>query len=474
MFYRSAIFISVLGGLLLVIALITIILVPWISSKRLDPLYDHMSLTIVLEDHILQLENVLKTNSNFSDQKSNYVLKELTQDIDQLADSKKFLSSETPTFLMLVHEQLAGKTVADLQTVRNALLTLRGAIKSESNARQNLLSKLHDDSRLLLKASIIVAIMLGILTILLVLNLSRRLLRPLNDLGYLLKRIARQDFTSALPDRIDPILKPIFVNYNAMVERLVTYEQSHESREQGLQEQVSGMARALLKQHTSLSRAQHLAATGEVAASLAHELRNPLAGVIVTLNNLRQDVKEADSVERLDLAINELKRTTRLLNELLEKAHRKPEVMTKINVSESVYNVFTLLQHEFSDHITLKSDMDQDLQCLLQESGFRQVLMNLMLNASQAIGKREGTIAVEASMEGDNVLIKICDDGPGFPEDMLRNGICAFDSRRVGGTGLGLPMVKRFVSDINGEIQLSNQDPQGACIALSLPSTRCE
>jgi two-component system NtrC family sensor kinase len=96
--------------------------------------------------------------------------------------------------------------------------------------------------------------------------------------------------------------------------------------------------------------------------------------------------------------------------------------------------------------------------------------LNLVLNAAQAIGEsNKGSIIIEAERRNDQVILSVRDDGPGFPQTMLDNGIRPFSTGRVGGTGLGLAIVQRFTRDLGGEIELSNQQPRGACVKLTLP-----
>jgi signal transduction histidine kinase len=79
-----------------------------------------------------------------------------------------------------------------------------------------------------------------------------------------------------------------------------------------------------------------------------------------------------------------------------------------------------------------------------------------------------GTITVEASRDTETLLLRVIDQGPGFPEEIL-NGIRPFVTARESGTGLGLAIVKRFAKDLGGELKLENRIPHGACVTLTIP-----
>jgi signal transduction histidine kinase len=109
------------------------------------------------------------------------------------------------------------------------------------------------------------------------------------------------------------------------------------------------------------------------------------------------------------------------------------------------------------------------LRVHLPESGIRQALLNLLLNAVDALEGGSGCILIKAHVDKEGLFIDVLDNGPGFPQELLDYGIRTFRTSRSGGTGLGLSMVQRFVREIGGTIKLSNQQPHGACVTVLLP-----
>jgi signal transduction histidine kinase len=106
----------------------------------------------------------------------------------------------------------------------------------------------------------------------------------------------------------------------------------------------------------------------------------------------------------------------------------------------------------------------------LPKDRIRQSLLNLVLNAINAIGDDAGSIAISVGREAGCLWICVDDDGPGFPEELLKGPLRRFETRRKEGTGLGLAMVRRVAEDLGGRLALENRTPRGARVRLELPA----
>jgi signal transduction histidine kinase len=316
---------------------------------------------------------------------------------------------------------------------------------------------------------VLIAAMCGVLPILVVASwwIRRRwVAAPLDDLRRLLSELGGERRRQISVDTAHPSLLPLFENYNQLVRRLDELEAAHQSYASNLQAEIENATETLLEQQSTLARAQQLAAVGETTATLAHEIRNPLSGILMSLNNLRRDAPDADAIERLDLVISEIERLTRLLNRSLEAAQHRPEPPRDLNLRELITNLLGLLRYQIRDNIAIECTLEDDVICPLPQDRIRQALLNLILNSAQAIGREPGRITIDAERMGKGtIMITVCDDGPGFPDALLTGGIRAFASGGAG-TGLGLAMVRRVAADLGGEIKLTNLDPRGACARL--------
>jgi len=341
---------------------------------------------------------------------------------------------------------------------------------AEHKRKTGIIAQLERDSAAQLRLELAIPVALVAIGTILFPLAQRRLIKPLDAFGRQLARLADGEFTPAPVDsRVEPFLLPLHRQFNQLAHRLQELEEAHRARTASLEADVRAATRQLLEQQHSLARADRLAATGELAASVAHELRNPLAGLQMTLSNLRAELGDAELAERVDLMIEEVERLTRLLNSLLDSARHAPESARPVRLSDVVDEVETLTRYQLPPEIHLSSTVAADLTVRLPPDRLRQALLNLILNAAGALGNGPGEIRIDAAVDNGTLRLSVSDDGPGFPAEMLDIGIRPFFSTRERGTGLGLATVRRFARDIGGTVELGNRQPHGAHITLILP-----
>jgi two-component system NtrC family sensor kinase len=389
--------------------------------------------------------------------------------------------------LIADNRYLSETTKTNLETVRGMLMDVGKLEKHEKNAHlikslkimSEILGyealqreKLLEDINLDTQTELYIA--LATFTLLVagaMLFLHFRILHPLNGLRQLLERLTEENYTPITTDHLDPLLLPVFNSYNEMVTHLAELEEAKRLHAQSLQQEVRLATQALLEQQYSLARAERLAAIGEVAAELAHEIRNPLAGIQIAFSNLRREIDDPNQCERLELIGAELKRLARLLNDMLGQSHHSPEAPSYFDAAVLIRDLVGLTRYQIAEPICLEIDTPKPLPVYLPESGLRQALLNLILNAADALEGSAGLIGINARLDVRNLHIEVVDNGPGFSQEMLEHGIRPFRTSRPRGTGLGLSMVQRFVKDMGGSIRISNQPSQGARVSIELPMT---
>jgi len=471
LFYRSIVVLSLGGAMGLLLALTGMVFVSWLDFQRLVPVREHLHLYDELERVALSWEHTLLRKP--SERTSvDAALTELARKLEQHAGRAKDLEPETTQRLLHLTQlftQITKEDTSEPVSALESLLDLRQAIKEETRALREAIDDKYRKAREIWLLSITVATFLAAFSGIGLLIGYLRLFKPLQNLGYLMELIGRRSYAMAGMQGVDPVLQPLFARYNEMINRLTVLESEHQAREEALEHRVTRATRTLMQQHAALMRVERLAATGEVAASLAHELRNPLAGALSALTNLAGEVQDEEQHKRLELIIVEVKRMARLLNHILEQARHRPELPTEVDLPKSVHALIELVRYQIPESIRLVVDVPDPLFCRLPEHRFHQALLNLILNASLAIGEHEGTIYIVGRRNGARLTIEVCDDGPGFPPELLKQGPQAFFSQRQDGTGLGLVSVQRLAKDLGGELKLYNPEPHGACVSMVLP-----
>jgi signal transduction histidine kinase len=391
-------------------------------------------------------------------------------EMDGLVSDSHYLLDTTQVRLQAVKAMLMNLEQLDKQEKNarliDALKIMGETLDYETLQREKLLEDINLDTQTELYAALITftLILVGA-----VLFLNFRILHPLNDLRRLLERLTEEDFTPITIDHLDPLLLPVFDSYNDMVTHLADLEEANRLHAQSLQKEVKLATQTLLEQQYSLARAERLAAIGEVAAELAHEIRNPLAGIQMAFSNLRREIDNDEQNQRMRLISEELKRLARLLNDMLDQSRHSPETSTTFDITLVISDLVVLARYQIAENIHLQIDAPASLYVQLPESGTRQVLLNLILNAADALESKAGQITIAAQPQHENLQLSVQDSGTGFSEELLKQGIRPFRTSRKHGTGLGLSMVQRFVKAIDGSILLSNVQPQGAKVLIVIP-----
>ncbi|MDA8421597.1 MAG: ATP-binding protein [Pseudomonadota bacterium] len=469
LFVRSVWLPAIVSAVLLLIALGMLLSMSWHSLERLRPVEQHRALVSRIENAGLSLEQALVENIGNRKPISEKTVRQLRRQIAAVGSMDAYLAPRTPARMQRIETLLSHTKLSPHAKAIEALGLMRSILLAEVHAHDRLVSRVYRNTELEFHVVLVVIIALPLLAILTIFFLRHRILQPLNNLRSLMTMLAQQNYSAAPVDGVEPMLRPLFDNYNQLVGRLARLEEARNARQQSLEKEVRSASQALLEQQRNLASAERLAAVGEIAAGIAHELRNPLAAIQMTLTNLRREITDSEQVERIDLIIAELKRLARLLNDVLNDAHQAPEPMKVVSLAKVVEELLALARYQLPEHVRAECSISPDLLCRLPEDRLRQALLNLILNSAQAMDRTPGTVAIDACRENRRLHLEIHDDGPGFPQDLIDTGIRPFVTGREHGTGLGLATVRRFVADLGGELRITNRTPNGACIIMDLP-----
>lgn len=463
------------SGTLVLAVLIALVVVAWLGLMRVEPVQANLNDLGMLGDLGLNMEQVLLNGMHGKDQIDATDITTLSASLDTAIGRGGYLNSKTPERLGAIAALLSDAGSDRVDTLSRALAELRAVLSGEREDLDRLMDKVARDTRAELDLAVVLLLILPLLGGLALLMLRTRVQRPLAGLGELLARLAENNYRPVNEEVLRgsaAIVQPVFRSYNELVHRLRSLEAEHRDREHTLEQEVRRATGALLTQSRQLARSERLAAVGAVAAGLAHELRNPLAGIQMACAKLQRALVDSDQSARLEAVVGELKRLNRLLSERVDAARHAPESLRSVNLKHTVDEFLSLARYQVPMSVRLVSSLPPDLVCRLPEGGLRQALLNLVLNAAQCMEGDEGEVVIDARRQGEAVVLSVSDTGPGFPPGMLSIGVRAFASGRLGGTGLGLAMVRRFTEDVNGGLELSNRVPRGARVTLRMPCLR--
>jgi signal transduction histidine kinase len=228
-----------------------------------------------------------------------------------------------------------------------------------------------------------------------------------------------------------------------------------------------------LQLKASEESARHLTALGSMAATLAHEIRNPL-GAMKGLTQLAQEDLPGDHKTQslMSTVVREAERLEQLVTDLLSFARPRDPQISQFDIMRTLLDVRTVLQPKLeAARIRLDIASSPDGQLIhSDESGIRQILLNILLNAMDSTPP-EGAITVRARRDekANTFIVEVDDSGPGLgnrdPEELFQ----PFATTKTKGTGLGLPISRQIAERLGGSLQLANRPEGGARCTLSLP-----
>lgn len=297
-----------------------------------------------------------------------------------------------------------------------------------------------------------------VICVVMIVTLALVVRRPMLELQEKIQRVSDGDLNATVSfSRRNDDIGDLGRNFNTMVHQL------RESRDE-----IERLHR------TQMTRAEHAATLGELAAGLAHEIRNPLAGIAGVMDIVGRDLPPSSPArDVLKDVREEVLRINRIVSDLLETARPKPPAFQLADLNATVEHAVTVArQQALSKPIRINCVTSSELPPVQHDTGqIHQVLLNLLLNAIQAIDG-PGTVTVTVSSEENGVAVTVQDTGPGIPPETLPNIFRPFFTTKGHGTGLGLSLARRIAEDHGGNLAVASKVGQGSTFTLSLPLSR--
>ena len=289
--------------------------------------------------------------------------------------------------------------------------------------------------------SVILAIVLGML-------ITGKAKKEIENLTRAAERISTGDFS-----------KPV-----------MAYEEGEFSQ---LADAFTDMTLKLKKIQRDLATTEKIAAWQIMGRKVAHEIKNPLTPIAVSIDDLRRSYQEKlDNfpdilLETTGTIKTEIVRLTKLLDQFVKFARMNPPVITKTSFKKIISDIETLYRNNIdSKQLIIKNGLINDIVNLDPEM-ITQTLINLIKNSFET--GSETIVTMEITYDDNKLNIYITDNGPGFPEEILKHDLQPYLSNKKDGSGLGLVICQRIINDHGGIFEIINTENGGAGIRIIIP-----
>jgi len=297
-------------------------------------------------------------------------------------------------------------------------------------------------------------IALAVLTVIVLRLFDRLINRPISLLKDRMKEVQAGTLDVRLESRTDDEIGSLTKSFNAMVANLRDANRKIEE---------------LYNQR--IEKAEHLAAFGELAAGLAHEVRNPLSGMKGALEIIGESAPPGDPHREIYQEIRvQIDKIIAVIQDFLSYARPKPPEFRLVPPGAFVENAVRLAQTQLGGKdiridVTYAPD---DVRVRLDEDRMQEVVLNLLLNSIAAIETR-GRIRIEERVDAGDLVLVLADDGAGIKASQVGQIFNPFFSTKKEGTGLGLSISKRTIDAHGGTIQVESREGEGTTFVLRLP-----
>lgn len=313
--------------------------------------------------------------------------------------------------------------------------------------------------------------------------IGSRLSRPIRELKKVVQRVSAGERDLRIETTSRDEIGELAQEFNAMTVTLMQRETAINELNRGLELKVQERTaeleaknRLLMKTQSELVRAEKLAAVGELAAGVAHEINNPMAIIRGNAEVLLLELPpEHPSREEAEIIARQVARVKGIVGNLLSFACQQPMSVKRVAIDPILIEIL----HQIKHHVSLEGvevrwePATVDIALEADENQLQQVFTNLIINAVQAMEKG-GTLTIRTALGsgGDSCRIEIGDTGSGIPPEQINDIFTPFFTTKQNGTGLGLSVSYGIVKDHGGTIAVRSEPGAGAVFVITLPLSR--
>jgi two-component system NtrC family sensor kinase len=326
-----------------------------------------------------------------------------------------------------------------------------------------------------------IALGLVLVSVLLVVFAQRRVVGPVAALLEGTRRVARDQLDVEIPVMTGGELGVLATSFNDMTHSLRRVEGDLKQLNQDLERKVEERTDDLKRAQAVLVQTEKLSSLGQLSASIAHEINNPLAGILTFSKLLAREAEtavpdptqRASMVKNLGLVQRETERCRAIVRNLLDFARERPLQLRDVDLEKVVQESLQLVGHQAQLQGHRVETRLAPVPPVHADFGeLRQAFVNLAMNAMEAMpqGGRL-VVTLRASDDGQVVEVALADSGPGIPPELQSKIFDPFFTTKEKGTGLGLSVVYGIVQRHGGNILLETSPDRGTCFTLRLPAS---
>lgn len=329
-------------------------------------------------------------------------------------------------------------------------------------------------NRVILAFSVIAVLSVVLLLVLLFIS-TTRIIHPIKEMVLATQKIAEGDLSHKVNVESKDEIGFLADSFNQMTADLKTANEKLLEWGRTLEKKVEERTKELREAQAHLIQTEKLASLGKLAAGVAHEINNPLGGILIYSHLLLEDLdKNSPYYENLEKIVKEATRCKDIVKGLLEFARPKEPEVTSADMNELLDKSLSLVESQsLFQNIQVKKRYSTNLPLIVADSSqLQQVFMNIILNAADAM-KGEGCLTLQTSLDadGEDLIIDFIDTGPGIrEEDKKKIFDPFFTTKEVGqGTGLGLSISYSIIRKHQGTIEVHSTFGKGATFTIKFP-----
>jgi two-component system, NtrC family, sensor kinase len=307
-------------------------------------------------------------------------------------------------------------------------------------------------------------------------------IHPLGEILRATERVAQGNLEDPVRMRRTDEIGRLAASFNEMTTSLRQARADLERLNESLERQVEERTAALKRVQEGLVQSEKMSSLGKLAASVAHEINNPLAGILTYAKLLIRMHEEGELTEtvresctrNLRLVQRETERCSAIVRNLLDFARQRPPSLKDIDVSVVVDEALSLLGHRLQmQNVALEKDLPPMPLVKADFGQLRQSFVNIALNACEAM-INGGTLTVTARVRARRVEIRVADTGPGIAPEHLSHILDPFFTTKEKGTGLGLSVVYGIIERHGGTLDIQSQLGQGTTVVVTFPTVAAQ